>query len=112
MRSKPVVALPEVEGDLRQAMTHYASWQTEGATRLIEKYDETVGWIAWNPDAFPSKHGAIQRAILKRSYYIVYFLQEPDRTVVLAVLDGRRAPDEIRRLVNRRKRAAPSSRSN
>ena len=45
----------------------------------------------------------VQRAILKRSYYIVYFLQEIDRSIVLAVLDGRRDPSEIRKVVERRR---------
>ena len=70
---------------------------------MLGKYDETADWIAWNPDAFPKKHGEIQRAILKHSYYIVYFIQEMNRALVLAVLDGRQAPKEIRDIVEKRK---------
>ncbi|MBS0633212.1 MAG: hypothetical protein JSS11_14975 [Verrucomicrobia bacterium] len=103
MKSKPVVALPEVEADLRAAMAHYASWRPDGAEQLLAKYDETVGWIEWNPDAFPRKHGSIQRAILKQSYYLVYFRQETQRSVVLAVLDGRRDPQEIQGLLKARR---------
>jgi hypothetical protein len=65
MKSKPVVALPEVEGDLRAAMAHYASWRSDGAVHLLGKYHETIGWIEWNPDSFPRKHARVQRAILK-----------------------------------------------
>ncbi len=103
MSAKPVVALFEVEADLEFAKTYYSSWQTNGAERLLEKYDETVGAIELTPDAYPRKHGAIQRAILRRSFYLVYFIQESDRSVVLAVLDGRRSPREIRRLVGFRR---------
>jgi hypothetical protein len=103
MNSKPVVALAEVESDLKQARAHYGSWLADGSRVLVEKYDETVGWIAWNPNFFPRKYGPIQRAILKQSFYIVYFIQEPERSVVLAVLDGRRAPAEIRRIVGFRR---------
>jgi plasmid stabilization system protein ParE len=102
----PVFALPEVEADLRAAMTHYASWRSGGAEHVRQKYDETISWIAWNPEAFPRKHGPVRRAILKQSYYIVYFLEESDRTVVLAVLDGRRDPKEIKTMLKSR-RAGP-----
>lgn len=103
VKSLPVVALPEVEGDLREAMLHYASWRLDGAKHILRKYDETVGWIEWNPEAFPKKYGRVRRAILKRSYYVIYFLIQPERTVVLAVLDGRREPSEIKSLLSGRK---------
>ncbi len=103
MKSLPVFALPEVEADLRAAMEHYASWRSDGEAHVRQKYDETVSWIAWNPEAFPRKHGPVRRAIIKQSYYIVYFIEEHDRTVVLAVLDGRRDPKEIQTVLKRRK---------
>jgi len=104
MNSKPVKALPAVARDLKAAVAHYESWRVDGGEYILQKYDETVSWIAWNPDAFPRKIGAIQRAVLKQSYYMVYFIQEPEWSLVLAVLDGRRNPDEIRGLVGFRRR--------
>jgi hypothetical protein len=85
-------------------MVHYDSWRSDGAQHVRQKYNETVGWIAWNPDSFPKKYGPVRRAILKQSYYIVYFVVEVDRSVVVAVLDGRRAPHEIRSIVEKRSR--------
>ena len=76
---------------------------------LLGLYKETISWIEWNPDLFPRKFSRVQRAILKRSYYIVYFIQEPDRTVVLAVLDGRRKPSEVRAIVKTRKGGEPDT---
>ena len=90
MRSKPVEALPEVAGDLTTAAAHYQSWRTDGNEHILQKYDETVSWIAWNPDRFPKcRFRRVRRAIIKQSYYIVYFLEEAERSLVLAVLDGR-----------------------
>ena len=104
MNSKPVDALAVVVEDLKTAAAHYQSWRSDGAEHIVGKYDETIGWIAWNPDLFPRKFGKIQKAILKQSYYIVYFIQESKRTVILAVLDGRRHPTEIRAIVSTRKK--------
>ena len=103
MNSLPVWALPEVEGDLRIAIEHYSSWRSDGADHVLQKYNETTSWIGWNPEAFPQKHGPISHAILKQSYYIVYFVVDVDRIVVLAVLDGRRNPREIRAILKKRK---------
>ena len=103
MSSKPVAALPEVTGDLIAAVQHYQSWRSDGKEHLLGKYEETIARISGSPDAFPQTLGLIQRAILKQSYYLVYFLQEPDRTLIIAVLDGRRDPREIRKIVRVRK---------
>lgn len=62
-------------------------------------------WIEWNPDLFSRKFGIIQRVILMRSYFVVYFFQEPERSIVIAVLDGRRNPRTIRRLLRTRKKS-------
>jgi hypothetical protein len=70
---------------------------------LLQKYEETVSWIAWNPDLFPRKLGAVQRVVLKQSYYIVYFILETARSVILAVLDGRDDPKKQSRLVRQRR---------
>jgi hypothetical protein len=102
MKSKPVFELPEVEADLEFAIEHYCSWRSDGRSHILQKYEETISWIEWNPDAFPKKQGNVQRAILKQSYYIVYFIQERFRTIVLAVLDGRRNPGTIRKIVGAR----------
>jgi len=107
VNSKPVFALSEVESDLESAIAHYEGWRTDGKAHILALYDETIRWIEWNPDLFPKKFGRVQRAILKRSYFIVYFIQEPERTVILAVLDGRRQPSEIRATVHMRKAGEP-----
>lgn len=103
MRSKPVFELPEVEADLEAAIAHYSSWRSDGRAHVLEKYDETIGSIELNPDLFPRKHGDVQCVILNKSYYIIYYLQEEHRTLVIAVLDGRRKPSAIRRMIKKRR---------
>jgi plasmid stabilization system protein ParE len=105
VKSKPVEALPEVAADLLAAIKHYESWRADGRGHLLQKYEETVSWIAWNPELFPRKLGAVQRVVLKQSYYIVYFMQETGRSIVLAVLDGRDDPEKRSQLVRRRRRS-------
>jgi len=106
MNSKPVDALPEVEEDLENAIAHYLTWRSDGRIHLLDKYDETVGWIEWNPDLFPRKIGQVQRAIIKQTYFAVYFIQEEARTLVLAVLDGRDQPERRQKLLRIRRKGA------
>lgn len=104
MKSKPVYPLDSVAADLRAAIAHYSTWRSDAEAHVIAKYEETLSWIAWNPDLFPRVLGPVQRAILKHSYYIIYFLQEEDRSIVLAVLDGRMEPRAIKKRVSARSR--------
>lgn len=106
MNSKPVEALPEVEADLESAIAHYSTWRSDGRVHVLDKYDETIGWIEWNPDLFPCKIGRVQRAIIKRTYFAVYFLQKETRTLVLAVLDGREQPERRQKLLRSRRKGA------
>ena len=105
MSSKRVDALEIVQSDLAYARSFYDSWKPGGGVEFLRKYFEAVEWIEWNPDLFPRKLGVIQQVILKRSYFVVYFLQEPGRCIVIAVLDGRRDPRAIRKLLAARKRS-------
>ena len=108
MNSKPVVALAEVLGDLEKAMAHYVTWRSDGAEHVLQIYDETVALIESNPDSLPKKHGPGQRAILKHSYFLVYFVQKTERSLGVAVLDSRRLPTEIKKIVRTRRLAARS----
>ena len=104
MKSKPVFALDVVAEDLKAAISHYATWRSDSESHVLGKYNETVSWVAWNPDLFPRVFRSVQRAIIKQSYYLMYFVQESERTLVLAVLDGRMNPTFIRKLVKQRGR--------
>ena len=106
MNSQPVEFLAPIEADLRAARAFYDSWQTDGGLRFHEKFRETVLWIEWNPESFPRRYRAFRRAVIRRSYYGVYFAIEPGVTTVVAVLDLRQSPAAIRELLHSR-RASP-----
>jgi hypothetical protein len=106
MSAKPVEALEAVQDDLEYARSFYESWKPGGGEEILRKYFDAVEWIEWNPDLFPRKFGVIQRVLLKRSYFVVYFFQEAERSIIVAVLDGRCSPRAIRRLIATRRKPA------
>ena len=102
MKTQPVEFLEFVEFDLRQARDFYDSWQTHGAEKFRARFHETVAWIEWNPELFPSKYKHFRRAIIRKTYFGIYYVIEPVVTVVVAVLDLRRNPNAIRGMLNAR----------
>ena len=103
MNPQPVLALPEVEGDLRAAGQFYQSWRSNGVTHLQSLWDEATDWIGENPDLFPECYRDFRRAPLRNSYYGVFYVVEPKVTVIVAVLDLRQHPAKVRRLLRTRR---------
>lgn len=99
VNTQPVEFLEYVEGDLRRAMTFMTRGLTNGGDVFFEKFRETIRWIEWNPEMFPRKYSHFRRAIIRRSYFGVFFAIEPEVTVVVAVLDLRRDPRAVRELL-------------
>lgn len=62
-------------------------------------------WIEWNPEQFPKKYRFFRRAIIRRTYFGIYFVIEPTVTTVVAVLDMRNDPRVIRSLLKLRSKA-------
>ena len=102
MRTQPAEFLEFVELDLRQAHAFYDSWQTGGAQKFQAKFRDAIAWIEWNPELFPRKYKRFRRAIIRRTYFGIYYVMEPAVTVVVAVLDLRRDPRALRHLLNAR----------
>ena len=73
MKSQPVEFLEFVEPDLRYARAFYDSWRSAGGDWFQDKFRETVSWIEWNPKLFPRKYRLFRRAIIRRSYFGVFF---------------------------------------
>ncbi len=103
MKSQPVEFLEPVEHDLRYAHDFYDSWKWRGAEDFMERFRESVAWIEWNPELFPKKYRRFRRAIIRRSYFGIYYVIEPEVTTVVAVLDMRRDPRIIRDIIEGRK---------
>ncbi|MCE2692781.1 MAG: hypothetical protein QE570_04360 [Verrucomicrobiota bacterium] len=103
MKSQPVEFLAPVEYDLRYAKDFYDSWKVRGAEDFMQRFRESIAWIEWNPEMFPKKYRQFRRAIIRRSYFGIYYAIEPEVTTVVAVLDMRREPRTIRGILELRK---------
>ena len=103
MRSQPVEVLEDVEADLRAAQAYYDSWRTDGSAFFLRQFRDTVAWIAWNPELFPRRYRFFRRAIVRQTYFGIFFAIEPSVTTIVAVVDLRQRPGALRRLVKTRR---------
>lgn len=99
MKSQPVEFLEQVEHDLRYAKDFYESWKWNGAQDFMQRFRESVAWIEWNPEMFPRQYRQYRRAIIRQSYFGMYYIIEPKVTTVVAILDMRRDPRTIKSLL-------------
>jgi plasmid stabilization system protein ParE len=102
MKNLPIEILESAEPDLRYAQDFYSTWRPAGADVFLKKFRETASWVKWNPGLFPQKYKFFRRAIIRRSHFAIYYVIEPDKSVIVAVLDMRRNPQVIHALLGRR----------
>ena len=103
MKSQPVEFLESVEDDLAYAYEYYDAWHPDGRDYFRGQWQETIAWIEWNPELFPKRHRFFRRAIIRNTYFAVVFAIEPGVTTNVALLDLRRNPKEIRKVLLHRK---------
>jgi plasmid stabilization system protein ParE len=63
--------------------------------RVIEQYFQI---IAADPERFPIVRGRVRRAVvLQRFHFVIHFLIEPDRIVILSVFHPSRDPEQLKK---------------
>ena len=85
------------EKEFDDAIAWYES-QGEGLGRefraAIEQYFER---IADNPERFPKIRGEVRRAVVLRRFpFVIHFLIEPERIVILSVFHTSREPEQLK----------------
>lgn len=103
MKSRPVEVLEIVEEDMTYAMTYYASWREDGAAYFKSQFGEAVKWIEWNPELFPKRFRFFRRAVIRNTYFGIFYVIEPEVTTIVAVLDMRQRPKRLRNVIVGRK---------
>lgn len=103
MKSQPIVALDAVREDVQTAYDYFAERSAGAGEKFLDHYFGIADRIALNPESFPLKFDDYRRALVPKSSLAVYYFVEPERSVVVAVIDARRHPRLIRSLVRGRR---------
>ena len=95
--SLPIEWLAGADADLQAAFDRFEDQREESGTKflaLIERYLERIGHL---PEIAPSYLQRIRRQVMKQSVYGIFYVVEPTRIVIIALLDLRQDERQIRR---------------
>lgn len=97
---KTLIIRPEAEDDIKEAFEWYEARQIGLGNNFIEETDLLFQRIEEYPNVFPKAYRKLQRALLHRFPYAVYFVQNDGITTVFGVLHQRRNPTKWQRRLN------------
>jgi len=92
-----VRARPLAEVDVENAASWYEGERQGLGEEFVADLDDITVRIGENAAQFPIVSGPVRRALLKRFPYGVFFIEDGDVAVILAVLHLHRGPDELLR---------------
>jgi toxin ParE1/3/4 len=82
----------DAAADLEATAEWYEDRRRGLGGEFIRAARAALAGIARQPLRFPVAQGEVRRARVRRFPYVIFFIAEGERTVVLAVLHGRRDP--------------------
>jgi len=89
---KLLVFRPDAELDTRAAAAWYEQEEPGLGDAFASAVAQALNRVAALPGQFPRLTPRLQRALLHQFPYAVYFVDEPDRVVVIGVFHQRRSP--------------------
>ena len=84
------------EVEINQAVIWYEGKQIGLGREFLAEIGATVRTIAERPESFPVDYKYARRALARRFPYKVYFVVEPDRIEVIAVLHSSQSRSRLR----------------
>ena len=90
--SKHIIFRRAAIDEFDAATIWYEERQAGLGSRFVAEVDKAVELAANDPTRFPIKHDVIRCVQVRRFPYSIYYLDEPNRIVVLAVFHARRNP--------------------
>jgi plasmid stabilization system protein ParE len=83
---------PEAQSDIREAARWYEDREPGLGVRFLSEIRTSLQHISDNPLMFPIIEDDVRRALLHRFPYSIYFVNDPEAIVVIALLHQHRRP--------------------
>ena len=87
-----VILRRKAEDDIRKVLRWYESQDPSLGEQFLIELRRTLEQIGQFPESSPAMHKSVRRALIRRFPYLVFYLAEAARVVVLAVLHTSRDP--------------------
>jgi plasmid stabilization system protein ParE len=91
--NRRVIFRPAADQDVDSAFTWYERQQAGLGDQFLTSLHTTVDRIRLNPELYSRVRGLIRRAVLRRFPYLLFYVVEDERVVVIACLHASRDPE-------------------
>ncbi len=99
MKCKAIIR-PEAENDLREAFSWYEDKRLGLGYDFLLQTDAGIRFIERNPEVCSPDYKGTRRHIINWFPYKIIYLFEKQRTIVLAVIHGKRSPDLVKKRID------------
>ena len=95
MKKRRLVLRSEARLELEQAVTWYEAQVPDLGRQFRAEVYRTFDSIIARPELYPMSHGATRKAVLRRFPYLIFYLVETNRVVIVAVFHAKRDPADL-----------------
>jgi toxin ParE1/3/4 len=89
---RELIIRPEAEVELTEAYGWYEDRLRGLGSEFLISVDATIHAIVRKPQQFAKVHKEVRRALLRRFPYVVFFLEEDSRIIILGFFHAKRDP--------------------
>ena len=93
--SKELVLFPSAETDIQRGFNYYEDASEGCGHEFLLHIESGFAFMQSFPEGSPQFHRQFRRLLIAKFPYGIFYVNEPSRIVVLAVLDLRQSPEAI-----------------
>ena len=87
-----LIVKPDAEVDIRNAVAYYDQQSSALGDEFLDRVRDALHALKGNPFLAAKSYQEIRQTMIRQFPYVISYLVEDDRIVVIAVVHGRRNP--------------------
>ena len=95
MSKRQLVLRVEARRELEESVAWYEAQLPDLGRQFRAEVYRCLDAIGERPELYPAFQGAVRKTVLRRFPYLIFYLVERRRIVVLAIFHAKRNPDEL-----------------
>ncbi|AFM14090.1 type II toxin-antitoxin system RelE/ParE family toxin [Turneriella parva] len=99
---KPIDIVGECVDEIAVAYETYEKISQELGMRFLDAIDRTLESLISNPEIGPVCHRGARKIVLTRFPFILYYIERPSNTQLIAFIHAKRDPRSIRTVLTER----------
>ena len=92
-----LILLLQADLDIQAAFNRYEEYQSGRGTVFMQHLDAALTLLRQHPELAPVYAGSYRRMLIRDFPYGIFYVAQPTRLVIAAIMDLRQDPQAIRR---------------